>query len=165
MSISDSVIQGAVTRYYREYDRYLKLCVRVAEICRLEIVEGNAIRAQVTSRAKSPKSLEGKLRRFAVSGKKEFPDIDSVFDQIRDLAAVRIATYEQKHEKQIAEEVCKRFAGHDGENATLEVKDRHAEIHLIFIGRHTAKCSCQPLNLLEPTSTSVVSRVKFRCAA
>jgi ppGpp synthetase/RelA/SpoT-type nucleotidyltranferase len=127
MSISDSVIQGAVTRYYREYDRYLKLCVRVAEICRLEIVEGNAIRAQVTSRAKSPKSLEGKLRRFAVSGKKEFPDIDSVFDQIRDLAAVRIATYEQKHEKQIAEEVCKRFAGHDGENATLEVKDRHAE--------------------------------------
>ena len=111
MSISDSVIQGAVTRYHREYDRYLKLCVRVAEICRLEIVEGNAIRAQVTSRAKSPKSLEGKLRRFSANGKKEISDIDSVFVQIRDLAAVRIATYEQKHERQIAEEVCKRFAG------------------------------------------------------
>ena len=107
MSISDAVIQGAVSRYLREYDRYLKLCVRVAEICRLEIVEGNAIRAQVTSRAKSPKSLEGKLRRVAANGRKEIPDIDSVFVYIRDLAAVRIATYEQKHEKQIAEEVCK----------------------------------------------------------
>ncbi len=79
MSISDMVIQGAVARYHREYDRYLKLCVRVAEICRLEIVEGNAIRAQVTSRAKSPKSLEGKLRRFSANGKKEILDIDSVF--------------------------------------------------------------------------------------
>jgi ppGpp synthetase/RelA/SpoT-type nucleotidyltranferase len=127
MSISDSVIQGAVSRYHREYDRYLKLCVRVAEICRLEIVEGNAIRAQVTSRAKSPKSLEGKLRRFAANGKKEIPDIDSVFVQIRDLAAVRIATYEQKHEKQVAEEVCKRFAGEGGQTATHDVKDKHAE--------------------------------------
>jgi ppGpp synthetase/RelA/SpoT-type nucleotidyltranferase len=126
MSISESVVQGAVSRYHREYDRYLKLCVRVAEICRLEIVEGNAIRAQVTSRAKSPKSLEGKLRRFAASGKKEIPDIDAVFVLIRDLAAVRIATYEQKHEKQIAEEVCKRFAGEGGQCATQDVKDKHA---------------------------------------
>ena len=128
MSISDSVIQGSGrNRYHREYDRYLKLCERVAEICRLEIVEGNAIRAQVTSRAKSPKSLEGKLRRFSANGKKEISDIDSVFVHVRDLAAVRIATYEHKHEKQIAEEVCKRFAGKGAQAATQEVKDKHAE--------------------------------------
>jgi ppGpp synthetase/RelA/SpoT-type nucleotidyltranferase len=126
------VIQGAVARYHREYDRYLKLCVRVAEICRLEIVEGNAIRAQVTSRAKSPKSLEGKLRRFAANNKKEFPDIDSVFAQIRDLAAVRVATYEQKHERQIAEELCKRFLGENGQKPTHEVKDKHAENSSLF---------------------------------
>jgi ppGpp synthetase/RelA/SpoT-type nucleotidyltranferase len=132
MSISESVIQGAIARYNREYDRYLKLCVRVAEICRLEIVEANAIRAQVTSRAKSPKSLEGKLRRFAANGKKEFPDIDSVFFQIRDLAAVRIATYEQKHEKQVAEELCKRFSGDNGQKPTVEIKDKHAEDASLF---------------------------------
>src|ERR1043165_8366272 len=114
MSISDSVIQGAVSRYHREYDRYLKLCVRVAEICRLEIVEGNAIRAQVTSRAKSPKSLEGKLRRLAASGRKTIADIDAVFQEIRDLAAVRIATYEQRHEGQVVQFVCKRFVDASG---------------------------------------------------
>jgi hypothetical protein len=52
VTISDDTIKKAVQRYHREYDRYLKLAARVAEICRSEIIEGNAIRAQVTSRAK-----------------------------------------------------------------------------------------------------------------
>ncbi len=69
MTISDETIKKAVKRYHGEYDKYLKLCARVAEICRMEIVEGNAFLAQVMSRAKSPKRLEGKLRRFANSGK------------------------------------------------------------------------------------------------
>ena len=127
MTISDETIKKAVQRYHREYDRYLKLCARVAEICRIEIVEGNAIRAQVTSRAKSPKSLEGKLRRFAASGKKNMQDVDAVFDQIRDLAAVRVATYEQRHEEQVAQFVCKRFAGSAGSTPILERKDKHLE--------------------------------------
>src|SRR6266566_1529269 len=111
MTISDDTIKKAVQRYQREYDRYLKLCARVAEICRIEVVEGNAIRAQVTARAKSPKSLEGKLRRFAAAGKETMPDVDAVFEQIRDLAGVRIATYEQRHEEQVVQFVCKRFVG------------------------------------------------------
>lgn len=126
MTISEETITRAVARYQREYDRYLKLCARVAEICRLEIVEGNAMRAQVTSRAKSPKSLEGKLRRFAASGKKEMPDEDAVFSQIRDLAAVRIATYEAKHEDTAVEQVKKRFAGPQGQPPVSERKDKHA---------------------------------------
>ena len=85
MTISDETIKEAVRRYHREYDRYLKLCARVADICRSEVIEGNAIRAQVTSRAKSPKSLEGKLRRFSAAGKNVMPDVESVFEQVRDL--------------------------------------------------------------------------------
>lgn len=125
--ISDDTIKKAVQRYHREYDRYLKLAARVAEICRSEIVEGNAIRAQVTSRAKSPKSLEGKLRRFAANGKKSFPDVDAVFDQIRDLAAVRIATYEQRHEDQVVQHVCKRFVDSAGQRPAHERKDRNRD--------------------------------------
>lgn len=127
MSISDDTIKKAVQRYHREYDRYLKLAARVAEICRSEIVEGNAIRAQVTSRAKSPKSLEGKLRRFAASGKKSMPNVDSVFDQIRDLAAVRIATYEQRHEEQVMELVCQRFVDAAGQRPIPERKDKNRD--------------------------------------
>lgn len=125
MTISDDTIKKALQRYHREYDRYLKLAARVAEICRSEIVEGNAIRAQVTSRAKSPKSLEGKLRRFAATGKKSMPDVDAVFDQIRDLAAVRIATYEQRHEDQVMQLVCERFVDADGQRPVHERKDKN----------------------------------------
>lgn len=127
MTISDDTIKKAVQRYHREYDRYLKLAARVAEVCRSEIVEGNAIRAQVTSRAKSPKSLEGKLRRFAATGKKAIPDVDAVFDQIRDLAAVRVATYEQRHESQVVQLVCKRFIDAGGQRPTHERKDKNRD--------------------------------------
>jgi ppGpp synthetase/RelA/SpoT-type nucleotidyltranferase len=126
MTISEDTIRNAVLRYHREYDRYLKLSARVAEICRFEIVEGNAIRAQVTFRAKSPKSLEGKLRRFAASGKKDQSSVQTVFDAIRDLAAVRIATYEQRHEDQVVELVCKRFVDLKGSMPASERKDKNS---------------------------------------
>lgn len=125
MTISDDTIKKTLQRYHREYDRYLKLAARVAEICRSELVEGNAIRAQVTSRAKSPKSLEAKLRRFAAIGKKSMPDVDAVFDQIRDLAAVRIATYEQRHEDQVMRLVCQRFIDAGGKEPAHERKDKN----------------------------------------
>jgi ppGpp synthetase/RelA/SpoT-type nucleotidyltranferase len=127
MTITDDTIKKAVQRYHREYDRYLKLAARVAEICRSEIVEGNAIRAQVTSRAKSPKSLEGKLRRFATTGKKSMPDVESVFEQIRDLAAVRVATYEQRHEDQVVQLVCRRFVDGAAQNPSHERKDKNRD--------------------------------------
>lgn len=127
MTISDDTIKKAVQRYHREYDRYLKLAARVADICRGEIVEGNAIRAQVTSRAKSPKSFEGKLRRFAAGGKKSMADVDAVFDQIRDLAAVRIATYEQRYEDQVVSLVAGRFIGANGAPPAAERKDKNLQ--------------------------------------
>lgn len=127
MAISDDTIKKAVQRYHREYDRYLKLSARVADICRSEIVEGNAIRAQVTSRAKSPKNLEGKLRRFAASEKKSMADVDSVFEQIRDLAAVRVATYEQRHEEQIVALICNRVLDHSGSPPASERKDKNRQ--------------------------------------
>ena len=53
------------------------------------------------------------------------PDVDSVFEQIRDLAAVRIATYEQRHQEQVVQFVCKRFVDAAGHTPTHERKDKH----------------------------------------
>jgi ppGpp synthetase/RelA/SpoT-type nucleotidyltranferase len=125
MAISEPTIIEAVARYQREYDRYLKLCARVAEICRNEIIEGNAIRAQVTFRAKSLKSLENKLRKYAATGSKDLASVDSVFEQVRDLAAVRVATYEQNDEKKVSEALCRRFLGNGGSGVVPEVRDKH----------------------------------------
>lgn len=126
MTISEPTIAEAVARYQREYDRYLKLCARVADICRYEIVEANAIRAHVTFRAKGLKSLEAKLRKFAQTGKKSMPTVDAVFDQVRDLAAVRIATYVQTDERKVTEAISKRFSGGNGAAVVIDLKDKHA---------------------------------------
>jgi ppGpp synthetase/RelA/SpoT-type nucleotidyltranferase len=126
MTISGTTISEAVARYQREYDRYLKLCSRVADICRYEIVEANALRAHVTFRAKSPKSLEAKLRNFAQTGRKSMPTVESVFDQVRDLAAVRVATYVQTDESKVTEAICRRFVRGDGKAVDVDLKDKHA---------------------------------------
>lgn len=126
MTISEPTIAEAVARYQREYDRYLKLCSRVADICRYEIVEANAIRAHVTFRAKGPRSLETKLRKFAQTGKKVMPTVETVFDQVRDLAAVRVATYVQTDERKVTEAICRRFNGANGSAVDVDLKDKHA---------------------------------------
>jgi len=124
MAIPESVIKEAVARYERERDRYLKLAARVADICRTEIVEANAIRAQVTSRGKSPRSLEGKLRRFAKRSDKEMTTVEAVFEQIGDLAAVRVATYRPEDQERIVEEIRKLFSGDPITGVKIEVKDK-----------------------------------------
>jgi ppGpp synthetase/RelA/SpoT-type nucleotidyltranferase len=120
MPISDDVINGAVERYERERDRYLKLAARVADICLIDVVKTNAIRAQVTSRTKTSDSFREKLERFARRPDKNMSTVDEVFKQIGDLAGVRIATYRQEDEKRVTEEIKKRFSWPNGAEKDVE---------------------------------------------
>lgn len=124
MSTSDAIVQESVARYERERDRYLKLAARVADIARAEIVEANAIRAQVTSRVKSSKSFEGKLRRFAKRDDRDLSTVEKVFAQIGDFAGVRIATYRAEDEVRVVKEVAKRFCGPSGTAVPVDRKDK-----------------------------------------
>ena len=142
MAIDQDVIDEAVARYARERDRYLKLAARVADVCRTRIVEDNAIRAQVTSRTKTVRSFEGKLRRFAKRADKRFDAVTEVFDGIGDFAGVRIAAYRPEDERRIVEEIRAAFCGPDGGPVAVEAKDKldpalckfyrstHCQVHL-----------------------------------
>ncbi|WP_395943313.1 GTP pyrophosphokinase family protein [Brevundimonas sp.] len=111
MAISDQVIDGAVERYLRERDRYIKLAARVADICLAQIVEGDAIRAQVTYRTKTAQSFRGKLVRFSKRPDKDYPTVESVFEGITDFAGVRVATYRPEDEQKVADRLRELFAG------------------------------------------------------
>lgn len=132
MPISDKVIVDAVARYDRERDRYIKLAARVADICRSNIVEGNAIRAQVTSRTKTVRSFEGKLRRFAKRADKNFTTVDDVFSQVGDFAGVRVATYRPEDEAKVANEIATLFAGPDGGKVEIDLKDKLSPADCLF---------------------------------
>jgi ppGpp synthetase/RelA/SpoT-type nucleotidyltranferase len=124
MPISQGVIEEAVARYSRERDRYLKLALRVADLCRTVVVEGNAIRAQVTFRTKSVQSFEDKLVRFSRRPDKNFKTADDVFAQISDFAGVRIATYRPEDEERVIEVVSNLFEGPDGGAPEVDCKDK-----------------------------------------
>ena len=124
MSIPEDVIVEAVARYDRERDRYLKLAARVADICRSQIVEENAIRAQVTSRTKTLRSFEGKLRRFAKREDKSFATVAEVFAGIGDFAGVRVATYRPEDEARVVLELERAFSGEGGSGIVIEKKDK-----------------------------------------
>jgi ppGpp synthetase/RelA/SpoT-type nucleotidyltranferase len=106
------VIEGAVDRFSREFDLYYKLSRRVHEICS-NLMDENAIRAQVHFRVKSIKSLKGKLERFSkVDSKKYiFESIDNVFRNIGDLAAIRIASYRSEDIEIIKNLIKENFSG------------------------------------------------------
>lgn len=123
MSISEKVIADAVARYGRERYMYLRLAARVADLASSDIVEKNTIRAQITSRTKSVRSFEGKLNRFAKSGKKSFATVDEVFEGIGDFAGVRIATYRPEDQELVREEVCRVFRGANGAQIKPDPKD------------------------------------------
>ncbi len=124
MPISEAVIRSAVARYDRERDRYIKLAARVADICRASIVEGNAIRAQITSRTKTVRSFEGKLRRFAKHPDKNFESVDEVFEKIGDFAGVRVATYRPEDEPRVADAIEELFTGPDDGPLDIDPKDK-----------------------------------------
>lgn len=124
MAISEKVIVAAVARYDRERDRYIKLAARVADICRSNVVERHAVRAQITSRTKTIKSFEGKLRRFAKRSDKNFQTVDSIFENVGDFAGVRVATYRPEDESRVADAIRSLFAGAEDAEVEVDLKDK-----------------------------------------
>ncbi|HBQ14885.1 MAG TPA: hypothetical protein DEF51_28420 [Myxococcales bacterium] len=110
MPISNEDIQTAVLRYERELDRYEKLADLVYERC-LQLVGEIGIRATVQRRAKSPQSLRKKLLQIQRKEPADprYTDVDSVFEHMGDLAAVRVATYLESEREAVVQELCARF--------------------------------------------------------
>jgi ppGpp synthetase/RelA/SpoT-type nucleotidyltranferase len=120
------VAARVAARYDRERDRYEKLTTRVADICRHDIVEANAIRATVAGRTKDGSRLETKIARKIVDD--AWPadmTVDQVFDRVGDLAAVRISTYLEADRLRVVDLVRETFGGPDGGHVVVDDKDKY----------------------------------------
>ncbi len=139
MPVNEQLIRESVDRYERERDRFVKLSGRIADICRTEVDE-HAIRAQVTSRTKTVKSFEGKVRRRVDS--KKYEDVDDVFRDIGDFSGVRIALYQPEDEWRTVTVLEDRFRGPVDGKVEVDEKDKfdieekkfykatHCQVHL-----------------------------------
>ncbi len=90
MPLSDETIASAVKQYRREFDCYEKLCKVVATKCEREIIRANTLRAGVTSRAKAPSKLLGKLqKKYRLV--QALNTVEDALSRVSDLAGVRIS--------------------------------------------------------------------------
>jgi ppGpp synthetase/RelA/SpoT-type nucleotidyltranferase len=84
------LISQFISRYRKEFDFYEQACRMVAQVLDSNL-QSAGIRAIVTSRAKNPVRLETKVRQRALS--KVYKIVDDIYDDIVDLAGVRVALY------------------------------------------------------------------------
>ena len=84
------LIDSFLARYRREYDFFDQAARLIAQILEERLIEAG-IRSIVTSRAKSLRSLEPKVRLRALD--KNYTCEDDIFKDIVDLAGVRVAMY------------------------------------------------------------------------
>lgn len=85
-----ALIHEFLERYIREYDYYCEAARICYQICE-ERLDKSGIRAIVTHRGKSPKSLEKKLK--ARDTRKGYLEVSDIYDDIVDFSGVRVAIY------------------------------------------------------------------------
>ncbi|GFZ86982.1 hypothetical protein GCM10008018_36410 [Paenibacillus marchantiophytorum] len=107
--MSISVVDKFLNRYSREYDYYSKLAFLCAQKCE-SLLEENGIRAIVTSRAKRPDRLREKLEKR--DQERPYTRVEAVYDDIVDLAGVRIAIYFPKDREEIDKIINNTFYVH-----------------------------------------------------
>lgn len=84
------LISQFVARYRKEYDFYEQACRMTAQVLDSNL-QSTGVRAIVTSRAKNPSRLEVKVRQR--SAKKPYQTVEQIYEDIVDLAGVRVALY------------------------------------------------------------------------
>ena len=84
------LISQFVARYRKEYDFYEQACRMTAQVLDSNL-QSTGVRAIVTSRAKNPARLEVKVRQRSV--KNSYQTVDDIYEDIVDLAGVRVALY------------------------------------------------------------------------
>ncbi|MBF8644014.1 RelA/SpoT domain-containing protein [Pseudomonas pudica] len=84
------LVSEFIARYRKEYDFYEQACRMVAQSLETNL-RSAGVRAIVTSRAKNPARLEVKVKQRAL--KRQYESVSAIFDDIVDLAGVRVALY------------------------------------------------------------------------
>lgn len=131
MSLTQDLIEKAVERYWREYDRYAKLAEFVGDACR-RVLDDNVIRGSIQWRPKNPDRLRLKLQKQMANGDHaaEYTDLDNVFTVLKDLAGARITTYVETDRPKVVALVQKRFAGFAaGGTVAADVKDKPGQFY------------------------------------
>ncbi len=123
MALTMEVIDDAVARYLREYDRYHKMAEVTATIVR-QILDDHALRGTVQWRAKNPERLKKKLIKYMDNNEHgiELSSVDGVFGKIKDFSGVRVLTYVESDRVKVVDKILEYFRGVGSETVVPDIK-------------------------------------------
>jgi ppGpp synthetase/RelA/SpoT-type nucleotidyltranferase len=101
------LISQFVARYRKEYDFYEQACRMAAQVLDSNL-QSTGVRAIVTSRAKNPGRLEVKVRQR--SAKTAYTSVEQIYEDIVDLAGVRVALYFPAEREEVGRVIRSLFA-------------------------------------------------------
>ncbi len=159
--LTDPEIDILVGGYVREMDRYEE-AARLVEDRLRRALRANAIRALLSSRAKHPDDLRGKLARNRNDPRYGFPVLDrGMHDVVTDLAGCRVMVY-RLSDVEKAERVVKESLELDGSERAFEQHDKpsgyRATHILVRIGDARERASLRSV-VCEVQVTSLASHV------
>jgi ppGpp synthetase/RelA/SpoT-type nucleotidyltranferase len=108
----DLLVDDFIARYSKAYDFYDQAARLAAQFLEGDL-RAAGIRSIVTSRAKAIGRLEEKVRTRTKSPKKKYTCVDDIFEDIVDLAGVRIAMYFPGEHIQVDSIIRKSFSVHE----------------------------------------------------
>jgi len=175
MPLNEAIGAEAKTRLGRESDRYLKLARYVEAECS-RLVRKSGIPATIQFRVKKPESLEAKLGRYLQAGDTAKIDaintVDDVFDQVGDLAGVRVATYVEADRERVVRLIESRFAGVEVERHSKSSGYRatHCQVRLPgeYAGREDTEnidglsCEIQVCSMLAHVWNEVEHDIRYK---
>lgn len=144
--MTPELIEQTVETYTDSIDRYLKLVQMVTNKLEYELRQAKIL-GRVNGRVKNPESLRGKLKKFSTDAKKKdrikLPA--DVFNEMSDLAAVRVTTYLEEDRERVAEIAKRVFTHRNGKSDfEYEVKENDPRIkddpHNFYRATHMQIC-------------------------
>lgn len=146
LAMTPELIEQTVETYTDSIDRYLKLVQMVTNKLEYELRQAKIL-GRVNGRVKNPDSLRGKLKKFSTDEKKKerIKTPNDVFNEVSDLAAVRVTTYLEEDRERVAEIARKVFTHRNGKpDYEYDVKENDPRIkdnpHNFYRATHMQIC-------------------------
>jgi ppGpp synthetase/RelA/SpoT-type nucleotidyltranferase len=120
---NEKIIEDFSNQYLREFDFYNAASMLAAQLIEAQLIS-KGIRAIVTFRAKNPSRLKDKISKRAIEENKNYINLKDIYQDIVDLAGVRIALYFNSERDEIEQIINDIFTVHKKKEFPTEEKSQ-----------------------------------------
>ncbi|WP_331273179.1 GTP pyrophosphokinase [Motilibacter deserti] len=156
------VVDDFVARYAKEYDFYEEVSRRAARLLESDL-QASGVRAIVTSRAKSIPRLEEKCR--SRERRRPYGCTEDIYDDIVDLAGVRVALYFPAERERVGSAVRRLFEEYDDRREFPAESQLHPSKRFSGYSAHHYRVRLRDADLDDRSRRYAVAKIEIQVAS